>query len=713
MIRVRCPATDCGKSYRVAPDAVGRQLRCKVCGQEFVAEAASTDTLAGSLSDTDSLIPPAPAFLRKPTKLQESPQRISRFEIRQKLGQGAFGTVYRAYDPQLEREVAIKVPQAGLLTTPEIVERFLREAKAAARLNHPNIVPVYDAGRDGDQYYIAAAFIDGQPLSDCIERYQGNHRLIAVLVRKLASALDSAHAKGIVHRDVKPHNVMIDAEGEPHLMDFGVAQVGDAAEKLTHDGAIIGTPAYMSPEQAAGGSAKVTADSDQYSLGVILFELLTGNTPFSGGASIIIFNLLNTTPPAPRSLKQDLPRDLDTICQKALGREPEQRYRGCAAMAEDLGRYLDGKSTLARPIGPLQGLVRTFRRDRRIVWFLLSLMATVLIGAISAGSLALVAHTRQQSLLLAEAAVADQHRRTASQLEETRALLDAAAERERMLIESAELAKRQTLLAEARTVASQAQNHFSQSGVLPELLSIRRQYASAAVQTRSPTPASIPASALDAIGSSRLLVYNPEGNAPAISWFKVADQPRFSSLYPSRRLRIVRKHEFNADRPFKRLNEVYESNGVLGIRSQSNTSAWNFTDMVAGQLLRVKMRVRYGKSSNVGLSLTQRGDSYGTAIWIAGTRCVVIEPGIFAKHKDNIATRRYELPTLIHPVDEWNEIACAIQKNAINVFVNGVHIHKIDTAQKRIDDAILALGIRAGSVETTVECSEYILYSIW
>ncbi len=398
MIRVRCPAAQCGKSYRIPPDAVGRHIRCKVCGQEFVAEASVADTPVGLEADTLPIPPRIKAPSGSPAVPRETPLRIGRFEIRLKLGQGAFGTVYRAYDPQLEREVAIKVPQAGLLTTPSMVERFLREAKAAARLNHPNIVPVYDAGRDGDQYYIASAFIDGLPLSDCIERYSGNYRLIAELVRKLASALDYAHAQGIVHRDVKPHNVMIDGDGEPHLMDFGVAHVGDAAEKLTHDGAIIGTPAYMSPEQAGGGSANVTADSDQYSLGAILFELLTGQTPFGGTPAIIIFNLLNMNPPTPRSRKPYIPRDLDTICQKALGREPGQRYRGCAALGADLGRFLDGVPTVARPIGRMERLVRWCRREPMIAGLSAAVFLAVTVGGTAAATFGFLAQHRATKL---------------------------------------------------------------------------------------------------------------------------------------------------------------------------------------------------------------------------------------------------------------------------------------------------------------------------
>ena len=202
------------------------------------------------------------------------PETIARFVIKQRLGSGAFGTVYRATDPVLGREVALKVPQPGLLESPNAAERFLREARAAAQLRHPNIVTLFETGLDRGEYYLATEFIEGSTLSEAVSEAGLDPRRAAEVAAALAEAVQFAHAQGIVHRDVKPSNVMLDRQGQPHLMDFGLARSRERGEKLTQDGAILGTPAYMAPEQARGERDQTTAASDQYSLGVTLYEML-------------------------------------------------------------------------------------------------------------------------------------------------------------------------------------------------------------------------------------------------------------------------------------------------------------------------------------------------------------------------------------------------------------------------------------------------------
>ncbi len=177
----------------------------------------------------------------------------------------------------LSRDVALKVPKAELLDTPRAVDRFVREARAAAQLRHPNIVPLYETGGDGDHHYIASAFIEGQPLADAIGPEGMDPRKAAGIVLELAEALHYAHAMGIIHRDVKPSNVMLDVDNRLLLMDFGLARFARSDEKLTHDGSVLGTPAYMAPEQAQGNCNEAGAASDQYSLAVVLYELMTGH----------------------------------------------------------------------------------------------------------------------------------------------------------------------------------------------------------------------------------------------------------------------------------------------------------------------------------------------------------------------------------------------------------------------------------------------------
>ena len=395
MIRIACSHPGCGKTFRVAESVAGRSVTCKSCGRDFVAQPVVQETAAPQATDTPADMSTPAAWVRDGALLS----RIGRFEVRKKLGQGGFGTVYRAFDPQLEREVAVKVPKTELLASPKSVERFLREAKAAARLNHPHIVPVYDAGRDGELNYIASAFIDGQPLAAMIEQLAGDFRRIATLIQQLAEALDYAHSQGVIHRDVKPDNVMIDSAGQPHLMDFGLARIGDAAQKLTHDGTVMGTPAYMSPEQACDDPSAVTHASDQYSLGVVLYELLTGETPFVGPPAIIIFNVLNQPIPAPRSLRADLPPDLETICLKALSRESSARYATCADFAADLEHWLKDEPIQARRTTALVRGLRWCKRNPAVASLSAAVVLVLLTGMAVSSFFALQSAARNRELL--------------------------------------------------------------------------------------------------------------------------------------------------------------------------------------------------------------------------------------------------------------------------------------------------------------------------
>lgn len=282
-----------------------------------------------------------------------APATIGRYHIRKILGAGAMGTVYLAHDPHLDRPVALKVPQFEGGANPILVERFLREARAAATLAHPNICPVYDSGQADGVPFLAMAYVEGKPLDRFID---GSPRLpergVAAIVRQLALAMQHAHEAGVVHRDLKPANVMLNTKKQPVVMDFGLAyRAGGAADetRLTRSGTIMGTPAYMSPEQVNGDPTAVGPASDQYSLGVILYELLTGRTPFQGPFGALLGQIALDPPPPPEKFRPGLDRGLQAICLKTLAKLPADRYPSMAAFATALGDWLKGGGPVAIP----------------------------------------------------------------------------------------------------------------------------------------------------------------------------------------------------------------------------------------------------------------------------------------------------------------------------------------------------------------------------
>ncbi|HVS36669.1 MAG TPA: bifunctional serine/threonine-protein kinase/formylglycine-generating enzyme family protein [Gemmataceae bacterium] len=276
-----------------------------------------------------------------PDDATEAFRTIDRYQLRELLGAGAFGCVYRAFDPRLERDVALKVLRPGRTSSREAVERFLREAKAAAKLVHPHIVPVYDAGRDQDAYYIASAFIRGRTLAAALPVGGMAPRQAAELVAQLASALGYAHQHGVLHRDVKPENILVDEQGRLHLTDFGLAACMHQDDtRLTQDGAIIGTPVCMAPEQAAGVAGQIGPRSDLYSAGVVLYRLLTGRLPFDAPHwAALVYQVVNVPPPPPSRFRPDLDGALEALCLKALAKRPEERFDSGEAMAAALADW--------------------------------------------------------------------------------------------------------------------------------------------------------------------------------------------------------------------------------------------------------------------------------------------------------------------------------------------------------------------------------------
>ena len=294
--------------------------------------------------------------------------QFGRYRILNELGRGAMGAVYLAHDEQLDREIALKIPQFGQDLNPDLLERFYREARAAAALRHPGICPVYDVGEIDGQHYITMAFIKGRPLRDFTKttKTQGVRQIIRV-IRKLAIALEVAHRHKVVHRDLKPANVMIDESKEPVVMDFGLARrTAEKEEKLTHSGTVIGTPAYMSPEQVDGDNDRVGPPADIYSLGVIFYELLTGQLPFQGSLMSILKQIATVDPKPPSEFRNDLPREVEAICQKMMAKQIEDRYQTMDQVSAALTDILKDQKASTEESGTLEATKAPVRQRKNV-----------------------------------------------------------------------------------------------------------------------------------------------------------------------------------------------------------------------------------------------------------------------------------------------------------------------------------------------------------
>jgi serine/threonine protein kinase/cytochrome c-type biogenesis protein CcmH/NrfG len=276
------------------------------------------------------------------------------YELLEEVGRGGQGVVFRARQKSLNRIVALKVINLGEWASKAHVKRFRREAEAAAGLEHPGIVPIHEVGERDGSCYFSMKFVEGGQLDEVVRRRTMSLRQAAELIAKVARTVHYAHEHGILHRDIKPGNILLDAKGEPHLTDFGLARLVESESSVTHTLDVLGTPSYMAPEQATGNNAAVSNATDVYGLGAVLYQLLTGHPPFAGGTTYeTIKLLLDTEPRQPRLLNPKIDRDLSTICLKCLEKDPKRRYSSALALAEDLERWLKHEPIAARRTGPL------------------------------------------------------------------------------------------------------------------------------------------------------------------------------------------------------------------------------------------------------------------------------------------------------------------------------------------------------------------------
>ncbi|PYI97687.1 MAG: hypothetical protein DMF00_13465 [Verrucomicrobia bacterium] len=283
----------------------------------------------------------------------EIPEELGDYELLEEIGRGGQGLVYRARQKSLNRMVALKVIGLGRWATNAHIKRFRLEAEAAASLDHPCIVPIHEIGESDGSCYFSMQLVEGRRLDEVIKREPMPNRRAAELIVKLARTISYAHQRGILHRDIKPGNILIDADGEPHLTDFGLARLIERESTIT--GTMVeglGTPSYMAPEQAAGDAAQLTSATDVYGLGAVFYHLLTGHAPFVGGTTYETVRLvLETEPRQPRLWNPKIDRDLATICLKCIEKDPKRRYSSALALAEDLGRWLKHEPIQARRAG--------------------------------------------------------------------------------------------------------------------------------------------------------------------------------------------------------------------------------------------------------------------------------------------------------------------------------------------------------------------------
>jgi TolB-like protein/Tfp pilus assembly protein PilF/predicted Ser/Thr protein kinase len=356
---------------------------CGKCGAEFYADASqqfcSACLLETALFTNEDNGAPNSMPMPGTTPAAHPTHKVTDFgdyELLEKMGGGGQGLVYRARQKSLNRTVALKIIGLGQLATKTHLKRFHLEAEAAASLDHPCIVPIYEIGERDGSCYFSMKLVEGGALDEVVRREPVPIRRAAELIAKLARTVHYAHERGILHRDIKPGNVLLDAKGEPHLTDFGVARLLETQSNVTRTTEVLGTPSYMAPEQARGNNAHLTGATDVYGLGAVFYHLLTGNSPFAGGTTYETTRLLlETEPRQPRLLNPKVDRDLSTICLKCLEKDPKRRYSSALALAEDLERWLKHEPIQARRTGVLTRGKKWMRRKPAIAALIASLVA--------------------------------------------------------------------------------------------------------------------------------------------------------------------------------------------------------------------------------------------------------------------------------------------------------------------------------------------------
>ncbi len=363
--------------------AGGIETKCAKCGGPLSSGRAgnvcprcllgAAMTMTANVMETSSSASTAPA--------RPAPLRMGNYELLGEIARGGMGVVYKARQAGLNRLVAVKVVAAGQFASNESLERFRIEAEAAARLSHPNIVAIYEVGQSDGREFFSMELVEGDSLDRWIKKHPLSSDGIAELTKKISEATHFAHQRGVLHRDLKPQNILMDEDGNPHVADFGLAKQSENDSTLTVTGVVFGTPGYAAPEQASGRHDRVGPASDVFSVGAILYFLLTDAAPHAAATAIEAFRKTLEEPPVPPSrLRATVPRDLETICLKCLEKEPDRRYPSARALAEDIDRFLSRLPLQARRAGPFWHLWALVRSRPWAVTGLASLLQLAMIG---------------------------------------------------------------------------------------------------------------------------------------------------------------------------------------------------------------------------------------------------------------------------------------------------------------------------------------------
>src|SRR5213078_3737915 len=355
MIRIIRICRKCSaKIFSDAPEALCARCVLKSALGDLAGASVAGGGDPGRVDDParDETDTAAAGHNKKTARAAELLGELGDYELLEEVGRGGQGVVFRARQKSLNRTVALKVISLGQWASKAHLKRFRREAEAAASLDHPSIVPIYEVGERDGSCYFSMKFVEGGQLDEVVRRTPMSIRQAVELIAKVARTVHYAHERGILHRDIKPGNILLDAKGEPHLTDFGLARLVESESSVTQTLDVLGTPSYMAPEQATGNNAAVSSATDVYGIGAVLYQLLTGQPPFAGGATYeTIKLLLDTEPRQPRLLNPKIDRDLSTICLKCLQKDSKRRYPSALALAEDLERWLKHEPILARHTG--------------------------------------------------------------------------------------------------------------------------------------------------------------------------------------------------------------------------------------------------------------------------------------------------------------------------------------------------------------------------